>query len=501
MGVLLLASAITGRAHAAEQDKAPIEFRSLLIDAGVSENDFALFEHWNGETSAGQAMAIARILYRLEQLDNGDIQVQPPAAADGPAGGLVRVEGRAVSAVSLALPDEVAAEVQVSGLRLCDVKTAGGERVFVISRRVPKAWLNRQAEGTINEPVRFTGVLLGSIDAGGDARRLILANRLQWYPRSGVSSGVAWLVSRGFDAALLDEVRQGQPFAKPEENREGRAFYACLAAVAGGDRADFMGRAREAVIAVAKHWKSAGADAAEQRKRLTGQLATTSADEKKQLERELTEVRRRQALAQVVEVRAKLGLSSVWPMFAEPGANVGRFFLIEGTARRAVRIVVDGEQGTPRIAGQDPAGSTAAPRSYYELDVFTTDAPQNHPVICCVPTLPSGFPTGEVIREPVRVAGVFFKRWAYARRPDADAADGDDLPERLAPPLLIAAEPDWLRTAAPTGPDLAGLWGGLGFVSVLGAVWFLLARASRRDRLARERQARYDAPLDNLAEP
>ena len=53
-------------------------------------------------------------------------------------------------------------------------------------------------------------------------------------------------------------------------------------------------------------------------------------------------------MAAYVQKRAAIGLSSVGPMFNEPADSVGKFFVIEGIARRAVRIVVDDARHRPR---------------------------------------------------------------------------------------------------------------------------------------------------------
>jgi hypothetical protein len=477
-------------AQSAVSERKPISFRTLLSDAGVTESQLAVFQRWQGKLSAEQASTLARITFRLEQVDKGDVRAASPSIDSQEVGDLIRIEGVAVSAVSLALPGATTTGLESADFRLTELQTVDGERMFVILPRIPRSWRELNSRQPMNEPVKLTGILLGSIQASGELRPLLLTNRVQWYPKAGVSKGVAWLVGQGLDAALLDDVRQRQPLAKPNESREGEAFYASLAAIESGDRADFMLQARDEVRAAAKRWKEIGAEAASAQAKLEAQLGAASPHQKKILEAELAAERRRQAMAQEVQERAQLGLTSVWPLFIESEENVGQFVHIEGTARRAVRIVASGR-------------TAAAPtlREYYELDVFTTDSPRNQPIICCVTSLPAGFPTGEVIREPVRVAGVFFKRWAYARRPDPDSTDEEMLPERLAPPLILAAQPDWLRKSEPAGPDLAGLWGGLGFVGLLGAVWLVLARVSRRDRLARARRARYDAPLNNLVEP
>jgi hypothetical protein len=99
------------------------------------------------------------------------------------------------------------------------------------------------------------------------------------------------------------------------------------------------------------------------------------------------------------------------------------------------------------------------------------------------------------------VAGVFFKQWAYTRRGDAaPSADGEGtLPKRLASPLVIAAAPEWLRST-PRGADARGVWIGLAFVAAMSAAWLAMARISRRDKLARDRRARYDGPSELFTE-
>jgi hypothetical protein len=184
-------------------------------------------------------------------------------------------------------------------------------------------------------------------------------------------------------------------------------------------------------------------------------------------------------------------------MFVEPQQCVGQAFLIQGTARRAVRIVVDDPRAAPAATG--PPAAAAPLREYYELDVFTTDAPRDHPIVCCVARLPEGFPTGDVIREPVQVAGVFFKKWAYARRSDGDAAAGSDLPARLAPPLLLGVQPQWLARQE-AGSLSQGVGAAIALTAAAILIGAMLALISHRDRLARRRIARYDATLSDPAD-
>jgi hypothetical protein len=467
-------------------DEAPADFRSLLLDAGFNSAELAAFADWNGDLSEAQAEVASRLLFRLRAAGDGG---RASDRVDGEPGRLVEVEGRAISAEPVAVP-AVAQEVfAVKQLTVCTVKLSDDSTVAVLSVQIPVAWSRRPAGTPLDEPVSLRGVFLGTANVAGSPQPLVLTPRLQWFPDANVSDGVAWLVKHGFDAALLDEIRHGRPFAKLGEGLEAQAFYDGLTIMANSSSAELTRLARDRIPEVARHAKQA---AAQRERQITSLLNAAAPDDTRSLRPELWELQRQQALAKHVMERAERGLSSVWPMFLEPDRNTGDTFLIEGTARRAVRIVVE----SPSSESEALPGL----REYYELDVFTTDS-QNQPVVCCVARLPAGFPTGELIREPVRVAGIFFKKWAYARRSDEGETGDDHLPARLAPPLMLAAEPEWLQTAAPAGPSHRGLWGGAAFAGVVAFLWIVLARVSRRDRLARAQRARYDASLENLAEP
>jgi hypothetical protein len=267
------------------------------------------------------------------------------------------------------------------------------------------------------------------------------------------------LAAQGVDVALLDDVGQGRAFNRSQETRESQAFYECLAAMGRGSLADLIRLARQEVADAAARWRSEASEATDENQR---RVAAALAD------------------------ASRSGLSPVWPMFRRAEDAAGRFVLLEGTARRAVRIVVDGDDA--------PTGL----REYYELDLFTADS-DHLPVIICAARLPTGFPTGDQIREPVRVAGVFFKRWAYARR-HSTLPDHERLPERLAVPLVIASEPQWLLASRAAAPQIGDVWVGLAFAAALAVVWLAVARAIRADRLARTRRSGYDAQPGPIAD-
>ena len=84
---------------------------------------------------------------------------------------------------------------------------------------------------------------------------------------------------------------------------------------------------------------------------------------------------------------------------------------IEGIARRATRIAVDG------AARQKQVGAD----HYWEVFVFVNTpllavnnrTQDTYPIVCCVRTLPAGMPTGEQISERVRISGFALKRYGY----------------------------------------------------------------------------------------
>lgn len=484
---------------------APPRPPSLLDDAGLSAADLAAFQQWNGELTSAQADIVGRLLYRQEQAELARRPVEAALLADSPSstppfgelGQASRIEGHAVAVLPLALPESARQALERDRLWQCEVRRADDSVVVVIAGKVPAAWTERPAAAELREPVVLDGVLLGAAIRGGESAPLVAASRLQWRPTTGVSSGMRWLAKHGYDVALLDEVRHNRAFVKPHDGLESRAFYEGLRIVSQAAPGELTALVRRQLPQDADAARQVAAAAAAERREKLAERSTAPPDRQPMLNDELKHLERRQAIAARVAERAAKGVSSVWPMFLEPQGSAGELFLIEGVARRAVRIEVDEATAESEMFGWP--GDLAALEAYYEIDVFTTDG-QNQPVICCVVRLPAGFPTGELIREPVRVAGVFFKKWAYARRSEGAAAAAPR-GARTAAPLLIAAEVEWLATAPPTGPSVYGLWGGGAFLALVALVWLVVARGARRDQLARERRARYDAPRDVAPEP
>ena len=158
----------------------------------------------------------------------------------------------------------------------------------------------------------------------------------------------------------------------------------------------------------------------------------------------------------------------------------GRLLTIEGTARRAAKIIVSDEDIRQRF-GID---------HYYEVYVFVQLEKKivfkkgdeqlefnAFPVACCVRQLPPGMDEGDNIRQNVRVSGAFLKLWLY-ESPQMTQFD----PRQMQPsPMLIGLEPELIPNSSPPNEYLGPIIGTLFVLSLLGVwmfVWRLVGRSS-----------------------
>ena len=158
--------------------------------------------------------------------------------------------------------------------------------------------------------------------------------------------------------------------------------------------------------------------------------------------------------------------ASVVPLFNEPNEQRGRLVELTGTARQAVLRRVEDRDIVARF-GID---------HYYEMEVFTQDS-QGNPLAFCVRDLPKGFPRGDKITEPVRIAGFFFKRWGY-RTAAMDGTPG--AATRHYAPLLIGREPIWIEPPKVDQRFANGVFLML-FVGLTVVLWLVVSRLSRSD--------------------
>jgi hypothetical protein len=282
--------------------------------------------------------------------------------------------------------------------------------------------------------------------------------------------------------ALLDDVQHGRGFVQPRESREAATFHECLAIMRRTDAAALVARVRRSLTAALPELESKAAQCNEKWRKLQQSKTGVSTEQ--------IETARKEALLQSeVAKYAARGLTSVAPMFLTAEDTTGRFVLIDGVARRAVRVLnaaadFSESDSLPQPSSRPPTIQNAD--HYYELEVFTPDS-QNLPIVCCVPTLPDGFPEGDVIRQPVRVAGVFFKKWVYqTRRARAANARRDDIG---AAPIVVAPTVMLLRTGGDEiTSDAGAITAGVAFIACLALVWAVFWRTDRVDRVARKRR-------------
>jgi len=463
------ATLVVGTTTVAEE-RAGADFRSVLE---LAELDAAVL----GQISQGATLTdsdwriVIRLLHRLRQYDSQQLQLWIQPTADGqlwlgdqdpPLGALLNIRAVAESFEQVSLPEELAELHSLPAMYRCRIRLAGSQvRADVLVPQVPRDW---QADQPIDEPVGLLGVLIRADSQQERGSTLLLTNHLAWYPTQSATRGKLLLARQEMDVALLDDVRQRRPFVKPEISREGEAFYATLEALAKFDPTELTRLARQTVAEASDRWQPVLEESLKKQRQLKTELAAAVTQSRKSLVEQVAKAQQRSALAVEVMRRAEQGLSSVAPLFLQPAEEVGSLVLIAGTARRAVKIRANADRG----AGAD----------YFELEIFASDS-QNLPIVCCVSRLPPGFPEGDKIREPVQLAGVFFKSWLYRSRKLSDQPSAQ---QRDYAPIVIGHSPAWIREGVQQ--KNWGMWGGVAFLALLAIMWIGILRSGHRDRLS-----------------
>lgn len=251
-------------------------------------------------------------------------------------------------------------------------------------------------------------------------------------PTNG-SMGRALLAELGFDLAMFESIVDRRPLA-PEE---AAAFYGLLRCVSDAPATQLARLA------------SAG---------LTDYVARREAA--------LGHSVRDRQLREALRSQQGRGRYSVASLFGDGDAERGELVVFDAVVRRAVRV----------DAGDSAEAQRAGVAHYYELEAFPEDS-QNLPLVFVVRELPKGFPVGDAIRQPARLAGVFLKQWAYRARRRGDG----DADRRQFAPLLVGRAPIPLAAADPSAGRLGhavGLLAAAATVAAAVAVW----RLARGDR-------------------
>lgn len=406
-------------------------FRDVLEIVGVEPAAIPAINP--DQPTADDWQTISQIVARLEQhaSDLSRWAMKDASFSGDVVGELFDVEGTVERVDKLTAP----AGMKPAQLYRCQFKLADGRAVVVLAVQVPKRW---EIGRPLKEPASLRGVLLRA-----DETPLLLTTHVSWHPQEGLSAGQLLLARFGMDAALWDDVVQRTAFVSPERGREAQAFYATLAAIAKVPPAELTALTLESIADSAAAVKLDGGTKSERQ------------------------------IAAAVTDQAALGLSSVAPLFLNPQEQVGQLVRIEGTARRAVRIVAD-----------DPSDLQPI-REYYELEVFTADS-QNLPIVCLVTRLPAGFPVGDAIRAGVRVDGVFFKLWRYRSRQIKETAGETATPQASYTPVVMAATVTWLKQATTPERWWGLTVGGIVFVLLMGGLLRMMLSSRSRSRTLKD---------------
>jgi len=182
------------------------------------------------------------------------------------------------------------------------------------------------------------------------------------------------------------------------------------------------------------------------------------------------------------------------PLLEEPESFVGQLRAYEGVAQRINRVAIDDPEVAKRLGFED----------YYQIEVSLdlerpvidagSDEAQPYstfPAVFSARRIPQGMPTGDNISERVRVAAVFLKLWEYR----SEAARARSPGTMQIAPLFIAAEPNWVRPAAPSS-SVFGAVAGVLFLLAMAGIWWATWRGERVHRAFARRSVRASGPPD-----
>ena len=342
------------------------------------------------------------------------------------------------------------------------VGTTAGVTAEVITEVIPRRW---EQQPDVGQSVGLRGVYLGEVSNTGSPPSVgLLVPRVAWYPEVAdpprILAGHAVLATLGFDVGLLDLVQNRRSLTV----QDGETFYAMLAAASRSTPGQLQRAANRQLTSFAA-WVGVAESSRE-------------SDEQDRKTTEPGPASRGTQLREIATRAAEQGRYSVAPFFNEPEQHVGQLVSFTGLVRRGVRV---------EVAGLPPADIPQAAREsglerYYELELYTEDS-QNFPIICCVGSLPAGFPLGGRLSERVTVAGFFLKAWRYrARRADLPPEEGSRAIRQQYAPLVIAPGIIRKRSAPSEKSWLGGLLSGSAFIAILAAIAWVVWRRSESDK-------------------
>ena len=366
----------------------------------------------------------------------------------------------------------------------------------VYAGSVPKDWLEKES---LDEWVSLNGVFVrlgapGAVQQPDDASAEMKSAR----PLVFVAKRIAWhppmlLALLGFDMGLFDYVQHGKQLGERKDNsfaemlradRENECFYQMLHTAGKVSSAELITGAWKKVVVEGRRKVARRNELTQQHEELLekiGRLSRGSAElaaAKAKFEKTEQDLK---TLKYQIE-RAKKLESELIPLILNPEENEGKLVLLRGVARSIQWIWVT-DKNTKERFGFD---------HYYQIDMIVnleTDVTLSEsgpekkkvwswPVTFCVRSLPKNLKVGVKIHEEVRIAGFFFKKWAY---PATDTKTERNV--RRFAPMFIGRQPRLIPPVPPPETYVTGMVAGGLFLLTLLGIWLGVWRYSRDDQV------------------
>jgi len=416
--------------------------RDLFRLGGIDDSYFAFLESGR-PLGPDEHETLLKLLYRVDEMstdlvakwiyDKLDL-AELARSPESYRGEFFPLTGTVLSVKPFRPSEEAAFVLDFNTYYRCEVKLDSGNEATIYTLRVPDAWKKGLPAENVGDAVGGEGVFLKFTSEDPAQRRpIFVARRLKWWPDT-------WLGRLGMDVGLLDEVRIVSRF----ESADREPFYQMLAAVGRTEPGELLEQA----------------------------VARFNEDEAKRLE--------------AGEKASEQISDSVVPLFNEPDSCRGKLFVLTGKAKSVKKILLN-DPILEQQLGID---------HYYQIGLFPNDS-QNNPIFFCVSELPEGLPLSadDTYRERLRIAGFFYKKWAYSRlmtdeekqERDAKLAEGASQAEANKPPiqlapLLIGRDAQWLKADDSPASIWWGIAGGIFFALLIVGVWISVWIASKGDK-------------------
>lgn len=417
--------------------------REQLAAVGIDAEQLALFADGIPLGSSDEPL-LRKVLFRMPQFAWSDLRrwhrpdVPWASIAENPGNfraELFALDGRVTSIEQVTLPPDVAEPLEFDRYyRVQFSQPSTVCRISIYTREVPDAW----QQGVTDQRARAWGLFLKLGPKTADQPELIFAaRRIHWFPErvdlgAGVKPGHVLLAQLGMDIGLFDRIRRTSGQKMSAADREG--FYELLAACHQANP-ETLSRETQEPFSLTTLLSDVSAH--------QGSLMAVGANARQITKVQITDP----------DVRQRLGTD--------------HYFQIDG-------FIPLGEKSI-RIGKSDQ--SSNAP-------IYTNSFPATFCVLRLPPELQAaegrmaaGGGESQVLNEPIRVVGFFYRMWAYRSRFTEQFEE--KLPQYS--PMFIGITAETVSRPEPQPRLVPGLIGGGIVVVALGLVWYALRRAAAGD--------------------